>query len=237
MGKGIELSFLKSYGTFSVEAEFSFGIGINVILGPSGCGKTTTLRVMCGLERPEKGFMRCCNEIFFDTGKGIFLPPQKRRIGIVFQEDNLLPRLTVRENIEFAAKKSGRRFEVEDLIERFGIGKLQNRYPAELSGGERQRVAIIRAIAYGPRALLMDEPFASLDFKRKLGIIEFIRELRLQIPIVIVTHDPLEALLLADRVFLMDEGRKVAEGGKELVREYFRGVEEIVNSPSPPATS
>ena len=230
MGEGIELSFVKSYGSFKVEVEFDFGVGINVILGPSGCGKTTTLRVMCGLERPERGFMRCCGEVFFDMEKGVFLPPQRRRMGIVFQEENLLPHLTVRENIEFAVRKSGRKFEVEELVSRFGIENLQDRYPDELSGGERQRVAIIRAIAYRPKALLMDEPFAGLDFKRKLSIIEFIRELRLSIPIVVVTHDPLEALLLADRVFLMEEGRKVGEGGKELVREYFSGIEEIVNS-------
>jgi len=232
MGKGIELSFSKSYGSFRVEAEFCFEVGINVILGPSGCGKTTTLRVMCGLEKPERGFMRCCDEVFFDTERGVFLPPQRRKVGIVFQEDNLLPHLTVRENVEFAMKKAGRRLNVDDLLERFGVKDLQNRYPRELSGGERQRVAIIRAIAYAPRALLMDEPFSGLDFRRKLDVIEFIKALRLEIPVVVVTHDPLEAVLLADKVFLMEEGMKVAEGGKELVREYFSGIEEVLNHSS-----
>ncbi len=227
MGEGIELNFTKSYGSFKVEAEFSFEVGVNIILGPSGCGKTTTLRVMAGLERPEAGFMRCCGEIFFDTEKNVFLPPQKRRVGIVFQENNLLPHLTVRGNVEFALRKSRRRIDLEAILERFGIHQLQNRYPHELSGGERQRVAIVRAIAYEPRALLMDEPFAGLDFKRKFDVIEFIKGLELSMPVVIVTHDPFEAMLLADRVFVMEGGRKVAEGDKELVKEFFSPLPEV----------
>lgn len=228
MDEGIEISFSKSFGSFKVEADFEFMVGINVILGPSGCGKTTTLRVMCGLEKPDKGFMKCCREVFFDTERGIFVPPQERRVGVVFQEENLLPHLTVKGNIQFAARKSAGRVNVKDLINRFGIDHLQDRYPDELSGGERQRVAIVRAIAYGPKALLMDEPFSGLDFNRKLGVIEFIKGLKLSIPIVIVTHDPLETILLADRVFLMEKGRKVGEGGKKLVKEYFSGIEDIL---------
>ncbi|MDQ7083065.1 MAG: ATP-binding cassette domain-containing protein [Aquificota bacterium] len=123
------------------------------MLGPSGCGKTTTLRVMCGLERAE-GFMRCCEEVFFDSERGLFLSPQQRRMGIVFQEDNLLPFLNVRENIEFALKKSPKKdTDVEELMERFGIRELEGKRPGELSGGEKQRVAIVRALAYSPRAL------------------------------------------------------------------------------------
>jgi len=226
MGFQIELSFKKDYGNVVIKGDFSFICGFNVILGPSGCGKTTTLRVMSGLERAE-GFMRCCEEVFFDSEKGLFLPPQRRRIGIVFQEDNLLPFLNVRENIEFALKKSPKKnTDVEKLMEMFGIRELERKRPAELSGGERQRVAIVRALAYSPRALLMDEPFSSLDFRRKIDIINFLKGLELRIPVVVVTHDPLEANLLGEKVFLMEKGRKIAEGGKELVREYF---EEVLN--------
>ncbi len=230
MDKGIELSFSKSFGDFEIDVRFEFVRGINVILGPSGCGKTTTLRVMCGLERADRGYMRCCSEVFFDTDKGIFLPPQRRRMGIVFQEENLLPHLTVIQNVEFALRKSSRRSDAKELLRRFGLEGLEDKYPHELSGGQRQRVAIVRAIAYGPRALLMDEPFSSLDFRRKLSIIEFIKSLDLNVPVVVVTHDPLETLLLADRVFLMEGGRKVAEGGRELVTEYFSGVAEILDA-------
>ncbi len=225
MGGQIVLRFLKRFPGFEVRAEFEFGRGFNVILGPSGCGKTTTLRVMCGLERADEGYMRCCEEVFFDTEEGIFLPPQRRRLGIVFQEDNLLPHLNVRENVEFATRKAknGKR-SAEELMERFGLKGMEDKKPHELSGGQRQRVAIVRAIAYNPRALLMDEPFSSLDFKRKIDIIAFLKELDLNIPVVFVTHDPFDAYLLAGRVFVMEEGRKVAEGGRELVEEYFSEV-------------
>jgi molybdate transport system ATP-binding protein len=234
MGGQIVVEFKKVFPNFSVEADFEFSGGFNVILGPSGCGKTTTLRVMCGLEKADEGFMKCCEEIFFDTERKVFLPPQRRRLGIVFQEDNLLPHLSVRENIEFSVRKAWRsKIDVGELIEKFGLRGMEDKKPSEISGGQRQKVAIIRALAYNPRALLMDEPFSSLDFRRKLKIIEFLKELELDIPIVIVTHDPLEAILLADKVFLMEGGRKVAEGGKELVEEYFSGIGNLLGNYSP----
>ncbi len=218
----IVLSFRKSFPNTTVEGEFTFCKGFNVILGHSGSGKTTTLRVMCGLEKADEGFMHCCGEVFFDTQQGIFLPPQKRRLGIVFQEDNLLPHLTVRGNIEFALRKGKvNKLSVAELMRRFGLEGLEEKRIWELSGGQRQRVAIVRAFAYSPRALLLDEPFSSLDFRIKVRIIHFLRELELNIPVILVTHDPLEAFLLGERVFLMEEGKKIAEGGKELVREYF----------------
>ncbi len=226
---GIVLKFKKRFPSILVEGEFTFEKGFNVILGPSGCGKTTTLRVMCGLEKPDEGFMKCCDEVFFDTERGIFLPPQRRKLGIVFQEDNLLPNLTVRGNIEFALKKAGAgRVSVRELMRRFGMEGLEDKRVSELSGGQRQRVAIIRALAYNPRALLMDEPFSSLDFRRKLRIIEFLKSLNLSIPVVLVTHDPFEASLLANKVFLMEEGKKVAEGGRELIEEYFSEIADLL---------
>ncbi len=236
MDKKITLKFKKRRGKLIVGDWFEFGIGMNVILGPSGCGKTTTLRIMSGLEKADEGEMRYCEEVFFDTEKGIFLPPQRRRLGLVFQEENLLPHMTVRENVEFALRKAnGEGIGADEFIERFGLKGLENRYPNELSAGQKQRVAIIRALAYRPRALLMDEPFSSLDFKRKIDIIEFLRSLELSIPVIIVTHDPIEAFLLGEKVILMEEGRKVAEGGRELVSDYFSGIEEIIRSYSSPS--
>lgn len=230
-GSGIVLSFKKRRPEFTVGGDFRFYPGMNVVLGPSGCGKTTMLRVMSGLERADEGYMRCCGEVFFDTARNTFLPPQKRKLGFVFQEHNLLPHLNVRENIEFALRKSnGGRISAEEFIKRFHLEGLERKYPNQLSGGQRQRVAIIRALAYNPRALLMDEPFSSLDFRIKLGIIEFLKELKLKIPVVIVTHDPVEAFLLGERVILMERGSKVAEGGRDLVKEYFSGIEDLIVS-------
>ncbi len=227
----IRLSFRKVYPSLTVEGEFTFRGGFNVVLGPSGSGKTTLLRVLAGLLKPDEGFLLCGGEVFMDTERGIFLPPQKRRLGMVFQEENLLPHLSVRENVEFALRKAETTTHtVEELLERFGLAELADRKPHQLSGGERQRTALVRAVAFNPRALLMDEPFSSLDFRIKMEIIEFLKGLQLGIPVVVVTHDPLEAFLLGERVFLMDKGRKTGEGGRELVREFFTGMEELIGS-------
>ncbi|HIP42729.1 MAG TPA: ATP-binding cassette domain-containing protein [Aquifex aeolicus] len=218
----ISLSFKKSFPGITIEGVFEFIKGFNIILGPSGCGKTTTLRVMCGLEKPEEGFMKCCEEIFFDTKEGIFLPPQKRQLGVVFQQHNLFPHMTVKENIEFALKKARNpRFTVKELLERFNLKGYENKYPHELSGGQRQRVAIIRVLVYNPRAILMDEPFSSLDFKTKIEVMEFVKSVQFGKPVVIITHDPFEALYLGEKFFLMYNGKKIDEGGREIVKEYI----------------
>jgi len=218
----IYLYFEKSFPGIKIQGEFEFIRGFNVILGHSGCGKTTTLRVMCGLEKPERGFMTCCNKVFMDTERGVFLPPQKRRIGVVFQEHNLYPHLTVKQNIEFAMRKAPKKeFELGELLERFNLKGLENRYPHELSGGQKQRVAIVRALAYNPRAVLMDEPFSSLDFRTKVEVMDFVKSVNFDRPVVIITHDPFEALYLGEKFFLMEKGKKVGEGGKEVVRDYM----------------
>jgi len=217
----IFLSFKKSFGHVTVEGEFTFERGFNVVLGPSGAGKSTLIRIMCGIEKPDEGYMKCCEEVFFDTKRNIFLSPQRRRLGVVFQSHNLFPHLTVKENIEFALRKAKEpQFGVEELLERFRLKGYENKYPSELSGGQRQRVAIIRAIVFNPRAILMDEPFSSLDFKTKLEIMDFIKSVHFERPVVIVTHDPFEALYLGEKFFLIDNGKKVKEGGPEILKDY-----------------
>ncbi len=219
----IEVDFFKAYPQMSIEAKFTFERGFNFIVGPSGCGKSTTLSVVAGLIKPERGLVRCCEEVFLDTDKGIFLPPQKRRIGVVFQEHTLMPHLTVEGNIRFAlGKVKDRKIDADEIVDRFGLRGLENRYPHELSGGQKQRVAVLMALAFEPRALLMDEPFSSLDFDTKMEIMEFLKSLHADIPIVIVSHDPLEAITLADRVYVMREGKVVASGGKDILRDLLR---------------
>ncbi len=218
----IEVSFTQRYPKIKIEVSLSLQRGFNFILGPSGCGKTTVIKTVSGLLKPDEGLVKCCDEVFLDTRKGIFLPPQRRRIGVVFQEHGLLPHLKVRENLSFAIGKVRQvRFRPEELLERFGLKGLENRYPDELSGGQKQRVAVVMALAFNPRALLMDEPFSSLDVDTKLEIIEFLKELELNIPVLVVSHDPVEALLLADRVFIMKEGRIIRQGGKEVLGELL----------------
>ncbi len=225
------LSFRKVYPALTVEGEFAFHRGFNVVLGPSGSGKTTLLRVTAGLLKPEEGFLRCGDEVLMDTSEGRFTPPQRRRIGLVFQEDNLLPHLSVRGNIEFALRKAdGTGVALDELLEKFGLAGLQNRKPHQLSGGERQKVALVRALAFSPRMLLLDEPFSSLDFKVKLDMISFLKNAELRIPVVVVTHDPVEAFLLGNRVFLMERGRKVGEGGRDLVRDFFGELGDLLEA-------
>ena len=197
--------------------------GFNIILGPSGCGKTTTLRIISGLERADRGFLYCCGRVLFDTEKNIFIPPQKRRVALVFQDNNLLPHLTVRENIEFALKKSDNPLDLNRMAEKFGIKEIMNRFPHQISGGEKQRVALLRGIISNPDILLMDEPFSSLDFDTKYSIMRMLKEeTDFDIPVIIVTHDPVEAYFLGERVFFMKDGRITEEGNRETINKKFK---------------
>jgi len=189
-------------GTFSV----------TVLFGPSGAGKTTVLRCLAGLERPDRGCIRFASETWFDTVAGLFLPPQRRGIGYLFQDYALFPHLTVARNIAFglaglAAAETERR--VAGVAKLFGLSGLTHRYPRQLSGGEQQRVALARALVRRPRLLLLDEPLSALDTPTRL---QLRRELRhwlaeLQTPAVLVTHDRGETLALGDAVVVMDRGQ------------------------------
>ena len=234
----IEVSFSKRYTNLDIEVSLRLERGFNFILGPSGCGKTTTVRVIAGLLKPDEGFVKCCEEVFLDTDKGIFLPPQRRRVGVVFQDHTLMPHLTVKDNINFAlGKVRNKSLDAGELISRFGLSGLEDKHPHQLSGGQRQRVAVVMALAFNPRALLMDEPFSSLDFERKIEIIEFLKDLELDIPVVVVSHDLIEALLLADKVFFMESGRVVKSGGRELLSDALNKIYKITNDLGVPLSS
>jgi molybdenum ABC transporter ATP-binding protein len=175
------------------------------LVGPSGAGKTSVLRVVSGLAEPRRGRVSLDGEPWLDTTSGIALPPEERRVGLVFQDYALFPHLSVRGNVAFGA--NGR--SVDALLERFRIGHLAGAHPRELSGGERQRVALARALARDPAVLLLDEPLAALDAHTKAEVrhelAELLRELGL--PAVLVTHDYEDAAALADEVGVLVEGR------------------------------
>ncbi len=186
------------------------------LLGPSGAGKTSLLRAVAGLERPREGRIAYEDEIWLDTARGEDIPAERRRVGYVPQDYALFPHLNVARNVRFA---SGRYR--PDLLDRLGIAHLAGAYPRELSGGERQRVALARALARDPHVLLLDEPFAALDaLTRERVRDELAQTLReLSLPTLLVTHALTDAMVLGDRVGVMEHGRLVQLGAPdELVR-------------------
>lgn len=202
---------------FVLDAAFSSPGGCVALFGPSGSGKTTIARLIAGLERPDRGRIAVGAHVLVDTAAGIWTPVHRRRIGLVFQEGQLLPHLSVRQNLAYGASFAAGEAPAAPfgtIIDLLGIGHLLAARPATLSGGERQRVAIGRALLAAPRLLVMDEPLASLDLERKLEILPFIERLRdeLALPIVYVSHAVEEVARLATTVVRLADGRVVAEG-------------------------
>ena len=189
--------------------------GVTALLGPSGCGKTTLLRAIAGLEACHDGFLKVGDMTWQTTSH--FVPPHRRTLGYVFQEASLFAHLNVQGNIEYGLKRvaaTQRRVSLERAIELLGLETLLERKVDQLSGGERQRVAIARALAVSPDILLMDEPLAALDLKRKQEIMPYLELLHneLDIPIIYVSHSPDEVAQLADHLVLMDAGKIQASG-------------------------
>lgn len=209
-------------GAFDLEVAFENEAGITALFGQSGAGKSLTINLIAGLVRPDRGRIVLDGRPLVDTADGTFLPPHRRRVGLVFQDSRLFPHLTVKQNLVFGRWFAGRaasRVAFEQVIETLGIAHLLSRRPALLSGGEKQRVAIGRALLASPALLLMDEPLASLDRERKLEILPLIESLRdaFGIPIVYVSHAVEEVARLASRVVVMEDGRVVTAGPAEEV--------------------
>lgn len=191
--------------------------GVSALFGHSGSGKTSCLRCFAGLDRPQQGYLQVAGELWQDSDRGFFLPAHKRAIGYVFQDANLFPHLSVRKNLEYGQRRipvSQRKVALEQALQLLGIGHLLERMPSALSGGERQRVGIARALVTSPRLLLMDEPLASLDLKRKHEVLPYLQRLHeeLDIPVLYVSHAPDEVARLADHLVLLDEGQVRASG-------------------------
>ncbi len=202
---------------------------MTAIFGPSGAGKTSVINMVAGLLKPDEGRVAVNGCVLFDSKNRIDLPPERRRIGYVFQDGRLLPHLSVKKNLTYGMKRtplSLRYVTLEKVVELLGIGHLLYRRPARLSGGEKQRVAIGRALLTSPSLLLMDEPLASLDPERKREVLPFILQMSraFSIPILYVTHAMDEILHLADQVVLLEEGRVSAAGpAKEIMTGPYGG--------------
>ncbi len=188
--------------------------GVTALFGHSGSGKTTLLRCIAGLERASQGCLRINGDVWQDEKQ--WIPIHKRPLGYVFQEASLFAHLSVIGNLRYGRKRvtNPRQVSLEQAIELLGIGHLLDRKPDRLSGGERQRVAIARALAVSPRLLLMDEPLAALDLKRKREILPYLERLHreLEIPIIYVSHSPDEVARLADYIVAMEDGRVLVQG-------------------------
>ncbi|WP_257300433.1 ABC transporter ATP-binding protein [Haloarchaeobius sp. FL176] len=178
------------------------------MLGPSGCGKTTTLRTVAGFETPTAG------TVSFDERDVTHVPPENRNVGLVFQEYALFDNMTVRGNVAFGLKmrgvgKSERRARADELLDMLGIGEMADRDPTTLSGGQQQRVGLARALAIEPSVLLLDEPMTGLDAKLKARLRDEVGDLLTELDVtgLYVTHDQEEAMLMCDRIAVMNEGR------------------------------
>jgi sulfate transport system ATP-binding protein len=225
----IQVSHLtKRYGGFCALADVSFTVQqgeLLALLGPSGSGKTTLLRIIAGLERADAG------SVLFDGDDAVRRDPKDRGVGFVFQHYALFRHMTVFENVAFGLRVRPRaqrppeadiRRRVNDLLSLVQLDYLGTRYPSQLSGGQRQRVALARALAVEPKVLLLDEPFGALDAKVRQELRRWLRRLHAEIHLtsVFVTHDQEEALELANRVVVMNEGRIEQDGTPEDVVEH-----------------
>ena len=212
----------KSYGEIKAVDRLSLDIeegGVFTLLGPSGCGKTTTLRMIAGLERPDEGEILLKGRPIVSVDRGIFVNPEKRQMGMVFQSYAIWPHMTVAKNIAYPLKlrrvdRATIREKVGKVLELVGLEGLEDRPATHLSGGQQQRVAIARALVYEPEVLLLDEPLSNLDAKlrEQMRVDLKLLQQRLGITVVYVTHDQIEALSLSDQVVVMNQGRVEQQG-------------------------
>ena len=208
------LSFDLAYarGGFQLAARADIAGGVTGICGPSGSGKSTLLLLIAGLLKPQTGQLRMGDELLVDHAQRVFVPAWQRHFGLVFQDGQLFPHLSVRDNLLYGHARltpERRLFTLDTVLQLLEIGHLLERRPALLSGGERQRVALGRALLYSPRLLLLDEPLSSLDERLKQQILPFLKRVKdeTRIPMLYVTHARAEVDFLADRVLLIERGQ------------------------------
>jgi iron(III) transport system ATP-binding protein len=236
-------SLVKDYGAKRVVDDVSLDIKAGeflVILGPSGCGKTTTLRMVAGLEMPDAGTIEIAGKVVSDPARDVFIRPEHRDLGMVFQSYAIWPHMSVAENVAFPLRARTRmpkediRRKVADVLQLVGLEGLGNRPSSALSGGQMQRVVLARAIVYDPGILLFDEPLSNLDLKMREHLRVELKALqaRTGLTSVYVTHDQTEAVELADRIAVMSNGRVVQLGAPADIyrRPATRFVAEFISS-------
>jgi molybdate transport system ATP-binding protein len=213
---------LHSSAPIRLDAQFDCAPGeLVALVGPSGSGKTSLLRAVAGLlpGRKMRGRISAGETHWFDSERGIDLPPQRRQVGLVFQHYALFPHLSAFDNVAIAVGAAPREQIVRSLLERLGLSGLEQRRPAQLSGGQQQRVALARALARDPKVLLLDEPFSAVDAPARQALYRELAALRqsMSTPMILVTHDLAEARRLADRVVILDQGCTLQCGTPEQI--------------------
>jgi molybdate transport system ATP-binding protein len=213
----LKIKVRKHLSDFTLDLDVSCPYPVTAIFGPSGSGKTTLLNLVSGLDQPDAGEISLDGTLLYSSAQGVNLPPEKRRIGYVFQDDLLFPHLSVDQNLLFGYDLQApaiHRFEPDAIIDLLQLRPLRSRRIAHLSGGEKQRVALGRAILSSPRLLIMDEPLASLDQSLKDRIIPYLRNIRtsLNIPMLYVSHSVAEILELTGQVIVLEAGSVLAHG-------------------------
>ncbi len=212
----LEVEIAHRFPATAIDIRFSVPeSGVTALFGPSGAGKSTVISAVAGLFRPQHCRIQVGPTVLVDTDSGHFLPPERRRVGLVFQDSRLFPHMSVATNLRYGQRRAPPGpVTFDEVVELLDLGALLTRRPRSLSGGEKQRVAIGRALLAQPRLLLMDEPLASLDAPRKAEIIPFLRRLNaaLALPTLYVTHAMEEAMQLASHLVLIERGRVLAAG-------------------------
>jgi molybdate transport system ATP-binding protein len=225
---GLVLDGRVDRGAFSLDVRAEVAPGeVLGVLGPNGAGKSTLLRTLAGLVPLTAGSIRLGDLVVDEAADDVWVPPERRPVGIVFQDYRLFPHLDVRDNVAFAARSRGvgraeSRRVAQHWVDRLDLAALASRRPAELSGGQAQRVALARALAADPQLLLLDEPLAALDARTRLDVRSTLRQHLADFagPVLVVTHDPLEATVLADRLLVIEGGRVVQEGSPATVARH-----------------
>ena len=217
----LEVYFKKRLSNFTLSCHFNAGAGVTALLGASGSGKSMTLKCIAGIEKPDEGRIILDGKTLFDSEKRINLPPQKRHIGLLFQDYALFPNMTVRQNVSAGMGRKPDPGLIEQYLARFQIEEYADEYPGKLSGGQKQRAAMARLMAAKPEVILLDEPFSALDSHLKWQLeLEMKSSLSEEkCPVIFVTHDRDEVYHLAENVCCMDQG--ATEEPREL-HDFFR---------------